>query len=981
MNTKTQESQISEQEARLTLSAIEAGVARGDFGDQDFSSLAISNLKELIAEYQLKRSDSTDTLPSEKSTKAIDPSLFARATSIALLAEESETAKYPKDHLKRSVKFEDLLKQKDSQSLSKMNFGALLKSDPFGSIEPSCPGVLFIDQELAIPHPTGKIVDLGFLEFYLSSSNRHSNRNSAELDKDHKEAHKINFPRKATIIPMPLAALLQELKNPATVSVPCEFDPAVWRINPWQTHGLNYSIAENKQVILLDSAKFEISEVEQEYWRKVLPLPAALIQKVTTEPEALVEWLVSYLSFKKQAELSNFRYVCNDHFGDFILTNKEFLPLIVSELKVGHCEILSWYLAGLLRSFGRPAWLASGFVTAKDETAGDSFNGSCKHTVVITINHKKELVQIDPSALVDIDSAFHPKIMTQEIVSKLQKQFQSAKTINAKAKVLRDFKQKIPDLRKEAESDQTVRKDNRAMASNYFEAFATEASSQLRRNSVYQRALSLNWKKFGEQFSIEEFMERVEALNSAGQFGVFHYRYFVGENFELLNKHRSLREHLAYVAKTFCEFEIQQDDSFDAYNKIENSKNQRLINSIPCGIYSGVHSANTNAAYYLDRAIIQQPEIYLCNKSDSQSNNTKMELLQELLLNKINTCQALTLADQHAYSNKFMTYIKQARSSLGLITLSYDTRAVVKEAFGGNFSNWPEFTREQVLFELEMYESLRNSDYRARFLNKIGNTQEWYDEVIRYFILNENELPKHVLQYVPRNSVINEGEENYAKFYIPTQQQLRIRSYLKKQFQKLDLKPSQIKTSIDGLHRPYSPGDDLRLMDWNAFARFQKPFVRSLPYKARDLANPLHVYFCYYGWRRSDGYDLISKRKSEEVIKFLQTECLTNNRLIYLSSDFCTSYFKVDPKISAKKHLDQLFTTSKRSVAINFISNNTQQMPKNILYISKTYNKILAMKYLYGKRSDLNLHTIYLNEPELRIFPLVSEDWVRDGDS
>ena len=284
---------------------------------------------------------------------------------------------------------------RDLVPLSAANYEDLKQNKPMGSIEPRCPDKFFPSQELLTPLPNGYSMSLGLAEYYPSAPCREF---TAPQQKN--QQIEISCPKQGFYLPVPNNSEPAGLgDSQAKLAKPTGTDPLIWRINTKQDT-LNYSIQERSRddaATLDPKANPDLipSPEEQDYWRQVLPLPEILKQKIQESPKDLLRLLVSYLGIKnKETGLTNFTYSANAMINEFMKEHKADLPLIVSELKTGHCDTLSWYLAALLRSQGKPAWVSRGLVTTDE---GRAFQGAYGHSVVMTTDDKNQIVQIDPT--------------------------------------------------------------------------------------------------------------------------------------------------------------------------------------------------------------------------------------------------------------------------------------------------------------------------------------------------------------------------------------------------------------------------------------------------------------------------------------------------------------------------------------------------------------------------------------------------------
>jgi len=367
-------SRVSQDEARAMLRAIESNPQSLNPDNSPVTAAMIARTREDYTKLlHLYNSGELQYQGPSITSQASNPQ---SSTDTKVVTSTQTEAVYPAK--KPRIPQELSNKAGSSVGISKMDPHALTQEIPLGSISPSMKGVFFIDEEMRTPIPDGFIRDLGFAEFYPQSRFETFLPPTAT-----KPTFKISYPKSTPIIPLPIKAELASLENSGNLKVakPNPDDPLVWRV-PFQ-NSLIYTLQETNTEDLLKanlSSSMYPTQAEQKYWKSLMPLPGDLEARIKEHPKDLIHLITSFLAIKTSAGLSNFRYVCNQDFSNFLAKHKEDLPLIVNELKVGHCDLLSWYVAAQLRAHGRPAWVAGGRVTTKD---GNHFNNgppSIKYT-------------------------------------------------------------------------------------------------------------------------------------------------------------------------------------------------------------------------------------------------------------------------------------------------------------------------------------------------------------------------------------------------------------------------------------------------------------------------------------------------------------------------------------------------------------------------------------------------------------------------
>ena len=290
--------------------------------------------------------------------------------------------------------------------VSNMDLEALSKVIPKGTIDPPMPGVLFKYGPLRTPTPTGFIQDVGFDEYKMSPLvDVPSNQTPGKFN--------ITHPNVGSSVPVPMEAKISSTGNGISkIAMPSSTDPISWRVRK-NSNAIQYTIDElpiDSPLLKVDTKALAVREDEMKYWQEALPLPDSLKNQLLearkrNDSNEIVHLVTSFMGIRdKKTGLSNFRYVCHPRLGKFFRDNADDLPLLMNELKVGHCNLLSWYSCALFRAYGVPAWVARNMLTTKD---GKAFNGTYAHSTVVFANEKGELRDYDPTVHCDLDPAYH----------------------------------------------------------------------------------------------------------------------------------------------------------------------------------------------------------------------------------------------------------------------------------------------------------------------------------------------------------------------------------------------------------------------------------------------------------------------------------------------------------------------------------------------------------------------------------------------
>lgn len=177
------------------------------------------------------------------------------------------------------------------------------------------------------------------------------------------------------------------------------------------------------------------SPEERAYWKEHFPLPPELLSSVQTEPDRVLEILKSFFA-------KHFYYVCHDGIGEFLEDNVKDLPLLMSELEMGHCEYLSWVASAYLRQMNIPALVMEEQTTSAKGT-GFRMVG---HTKLAIPGVDGQVDIFDPTVYARSSSQLDPGIFSESAIDKLRKDYASAETEEDKRAVLKGFRDTVDTL-------------------------------------------------------------------------------------------------------------------------------------------------------------------------------------------------------------------------------------------------------------------------------------------------------------------------------------------------------------------------------------------------------------------------------------------------------------------------------------------------------------------------------------------------------
>jgi hypothetical protein len=192
--------------------------------------------------------------------------------------------------------------------------------------------------------------------------------------------------------------------------------------------------------------------------------------------------------------------------------------------------------------------------------------------------------------------------------------------------------------------------------------------------------------------------------------------------------------------------------------------------------------------------------------------------------------------------------------------------------------------------------------------------------------------------------------------------------------------------------RAYTPGDDIRRIDWNFWARSGKLITRSAPEASRAGNSPLYVMFDEDLFVFDQGSDkgLGTKLQFIELIKALQEERKYSDRKIFICSRYCDKFLELNSTmrpeaianildtIRTKNNEEQNSRPKDPDLLIadydRIHGARLAEPPANLLYLSQSYNRIAAVEALYP---NIKQRRVYLADPEFLTYPMIRNSWVQ----
>lgn len=863
-----------------------------------------------------------------------------KAGRVRSLSDSNDSLAKPDEEIKKASLPKEFT-QADPISISRMDWDALQQVIPFGSITPPTPGEFYIAQELKLP------IHCGFVRNTTHSEQLPDMRQIISISEQCPHAHKdssavhIQFRRTMTrLIPVPVGCAITGIDNESSrVLAPKPTDPLVWQKSDY-FDDIAYSIRASKEPAFttIDLEAFYPSKKEQAYFRSKMPLPADLRAEILRNPDDTLALIAGYLAKKSSSGGTNFRYVCNPYLSDFLQANKDYLTLIVHELKVGHCDLLAWYAAAQLRAYGRPAWVASGLVTTPD---GSAFNGAYGHSVVITADARGMLIQYDPTATIEKDLGYHPEVLDQSDIVTLDNEFARARTVKQKQTVLRNFSKLIEDKRPQALAIPEVIKDLASLRLSFLRALSN-TRNQLDNTPHKFEGGPVSWSALPTGSSLAEIRQVISELVTDTALRIDFATNSVGMH-DLGDATRSQREQKQWLLGVLRAHRFQLQDgstpitetslrgcfSLADYYSSEDRSGSLWINYTSRPSFSTENIASILGV--LDRGL-NEFSINGLERSNLQSVELEDRDLPERVRRLLTESRALS-----EYRNGYLG------------------------------------AKESIYFLVKMQQALLSPTKRRSFLSEAKSDES----LLRDFVDQEICLHAKKTKLLTHARTVIAGKPKKEAFYLHPDDIRRLENNIIRAIKRMDIRQTTGTAREQTQTRPYSPGDDTRRIDWKVWARTDKFYVRSLPDTTQGISSPIFVIF------GDSGVQWYGRLEYRHYIAALQKEVKRSGREIFVGTLRSDQYFKVYPDSNPEALLDHVYSHCGPDTPHPFRM-NSKTGPRNsgnFMIISPNFTEIACLQYLASKQPRTILHYIHTKEPEFQVYPLLKDEWVEKGQS
>lgn len=861
------------------------------------------------------------------------------------------------------------------QKVSDMDPEALKRSVPVGRISPPMVSAKFICNELRIPVANGFVYGRGYGDYPDAALRNYSGEN---VDSATYEIEHPNLP--PGVLGVPLSTKVVEANDDlGKLSKPTKQDPAVWRAA--KTKGnVKYKLASlnEDEVGKIDISKLRVKKDEQMFWRYRLPLPLAVqaridLAKKNGDHKEIVSLLTSFITQEHDGK-TNFRYVCNPRLGRFFQENADDLPLLMNELKVGHCDLHSWYIAAQLRAQGVPAFVTTEAITTKD---GKSFNDSYLHATVLVAMSDGSLMEYDPTSHIHWDNSFHPSVMSDDLIDTLEDRLLEAETNQEKAEIIRGFNKEIlPALRKEARGNSDVKEDFIARSHGALSAYLGEArfddsvtrimgdaarldslprvvtpDSILEVLALYDASKGMDWTSISESSKVRR--EQASWL----------FRAFYDKRIACYASETRVNEYFFFEDRTATLEEVIRVLKDESYNRVGDYST--LEGNFTTGLLYDYYDSRVGFGKRMESCSLEEA----CS-GDYLSINNKPDSFWR----------------SYSYSPSFLDGLQKDEYvyhlGIGVKNLwNFSNPASGNKELTCGQKEYFMLKRDFFVFAVELQLACTSPEYENAFCEKLGLDKIRFRKLLKSVVKSPSvDLDNSGIKEKYKDEraffdpvSLSKKKPNDAVWacvngdiYLDLRERARFRKAVLRTIAEVDSRASFTTRFTYGDFREYSQGDDAKRISEPLYARSGQNYVNLMPTREMDHDNQLHV--CIETSRAA-----LQSLKNLELIRILQEDSRAKNRTVYISNEE-SSYFKLPLNMQPQEVLT-LLTLMDQGANNLFLKGG--KPPRNLLYVSGSQTNTLATKYLY--QGVCNFHAINLRGKEFTVHPLVSKRWVEHG--
>jgi len=918
---------------------------------------------------------------------------------------------------KEKKAFDKENEKKKFRKISRMSVVNFLNKETMGRISPPLNDNFIV--ELNLPHSRGYV--------HLTPTEEQIDANAQEVPFKDNEAYKakpddteveISLPSdEGTPVPVPLdykmVACLDEYGY--QIAPPFSESPLL-HINADEIEDAeaHYFLRKVDKKNKIDANPIKPTQVEQDYWRKVAPLPEAFYKLDKSNPEVIAKAVTAYMR-------RHFKYALNDQLGDFIEANLDDLPLIINTLKVGHCSYLAWMHSVFLRSLGVSAFTTNELCPSR---SGTSFLRKSGHSRSGYVDSNGN-VRIEDPAQAFIAREFDPNVTSSVDFEDLEADYSAAETEAQKIEALKKFKKKLmenlaqnPKIEFKIDYDvQPFRFESREDVIPINSAFY---SSGLGLRSPELSDEEIPWTEFLEHATkalLYYFGEKGEPIGDECVSDVQAYiarivdkRYdasvYIGGN-EKSDVHKLFKMSMkrGQFPVTLFNFDtcffnndefILFDDLFNYHTSFglkfdENMKQAYESASTASELLHWLifeYKTPVGDSMFRDKTINESAiaeETYDQLRRDAISNNKNFMAISRLVI-----------SPNISFEPDFVEYVK-------MIIQDDKFPEALYRKFKKPDNIWRHpnllihYWQISILYQL-MGRALLDSKVAKRLKEEFGINKKALKSFAQKVQPVDKGKPRRVSTNIASLKSKSSGEVDFKKLYkilkIPGKQAIKARKNVRNLIKQLD----KSKRRGQGSPRPenydireYQPGDDPRYIHASTYARTGVPHVK-VPEKAKAYSDPIHVIIDNHLHGTHDVY--LFSTLEILISELLKIAKQGEGRDIYITNEQGEVYLKLRP--GDKKHNPRqlahllLYTHENFEDYDEFTRNKVREevvpngssfgfhtkngLPKNILYLTNSEGKIAAVKHQVGHRS--NLVAVTFEDADLFVFNEVRDEWV-----
>lgn len=697
----------------------------------------------------------------------------------------------------------------------------------------------------------------------------------------------------------------------------------------------------------IDASLFMASAEEQAYWKKVLPLPEDIQAECRKNPKLIPEIISGFIR-------KRFVYVCHDELGKLFREHADDLPLIMDELKMGHCDLLSWATCSYLRQLGTPAFVENERVTNK---TGDAFMADYGHARVGVVQPNGTVSFLDPTIFTMMPKSWTPEQLSGRDVIKLSERLAEAEEEKEKREILQEFLEKHPiqnddqvqrpaalqsaammlsEWMKELTDQSVVRetKEDRIVSSlpvipeeNDFEASRTALWAYCR---VIADDIAAKWDQ--EARRPTEPLKMKPAMRE-----VLRKTAIIMERFGIDVKEESFAIHSRNFDENYDAFmnENHEKISPETLTKFRGTASLREARKRFIGSFEFSDDFSSTETTTLD-----VPHFHF-------EKNFK-ELVEDFLNTNVRKIDAHNF-DENIQRFYFWKLVVQAFRDEA-------SKEYLKKCFGLSEEDFKTLARRI----LASHHHQDEKEKRPKM--QVNHLLHWSPQLQIAKAKDDVQMMRSIFEHTPTAMALFEK---------------KVRDILRGCDQG---KKRQRREPEGHALRPAVPGDDTRAIDWKIYARTDEYHVRT-PEMNLALSSPLHVYFDLnketLNTKRIFSFGANLFQQIVLIIHTLQQSIRKEKREVWLGSTSKANYYRLktsdDPFFLAALILSGDGDHEKKTKYYPNTS-TAQGVTKNLLVFGDHEGKLESMKYLM--KNQCNLSTASLIGEELYLPCQIREEWV-----